>query len=102
MLLAATGRGFTVELTFRGRRSSADSTSPVTGHFPVLSMYFSMTDCSKRWPVLLTTGCSGVLPDMAQNIAAAAPSGCATCGEPRGSSLMRPSAAGSACRRGEW
>jgi hypothetical protein len=69
MLVAAAVRGLTVVVALIGSRSESSRGSLVTGHFPVLSMYFSTTDCSKTWPDFVeTTGCSGATPLIAQNI----------------------------------
>jgi len=71
MEVAAAGRGLTEAPTLSGSRSEAASSSPVTGHRPPDdSSAFSMSDFSKRWPLLLlTTGTSGVVLEIAQNIA---------------------------------
>lgn len=60
--------------TLRGSRSSSDMDSCVIGHFPVSLTYFSIKAFSNRCPdLVLITGCSGTLPEIAQNMVAGAP-----------------------------
>eukprot|EP00955_Chlamydomonas_euryale_P117232 366462-Chlamydomonas_euryale.AAC.17 len=78
MLVAGDGRGLTVLFAFRSSRSSVARASPVTGHLPVSLTYLFTRPFSNTCPDLMeTTGCSGTLPEMEQNIATA--DGCPCC-----------------------
>ena len=70
--VAESGLGRWARSQATGSRSSGFNSSPVTGHrFSEACNAFSINLLSKRWPVfLLTTGCWGISPEMAQYILA--------------------------------
>ena len=80
MLVAGVARGLTVLLVASGSRSSRERSHCVTGHLPVSCTYFSISRFSNTWPDFLqTTGSSGTLPLMAQNMVAAAAAAARCC-----------------------